>query len=216
MLDGVVSILSHHASSFLVSGVRPSRMGNGHATIAPYDTFTASDGDFFLAVGNDEQFERLCGAMGSPDLLEQPAFATNPARVANRAELRERLSPLLAAHPRAHWIDVLTGAGVPCGAVRELPEVFADPQVVAREMVQSVAHAAAGMVKVLGVPITLSETPGAVRTAPPTLGQHTAAILEELGLDAGALQQLRQSEWSPGALPFPAPGAGRDRAARLR
>jgi crotonobetainyl-CoA:carnitine CoA-transferase CaiB-like acyl-CoA transferase len=192
MLDGIVSILSHHASSFLAAGLRPVRLGNGHATIAPYDTFPASDGDFFLAVGNDEQFRRFCGVTGLPELTEDSAFATNPARVGNRGALRQRLLPVLASRPRAHWIESLNRAGVPCGEVRELPEVFADPQVLAREMVQSVSHATAGVVKVLGIPIKLSDTPGSVRMAPPTLGQHTDAVLREIGCDEEAIARLRR------------------------
>jgi len=194
MLDAVVSILSHHASSFLATGMRPTRLGNGHATIAPYDTFAAEDGEFFVAVGNDEQFKRLCGAMGMTGLIEEADFATNPARVVNRATLRQRLSPVLARRPRAHWLEVLTTAGVPCGDVRELPEVFADPQVLAREMVQTVEHATVGALKVVGVPIKLSETPGSVRTAPPVLGQHTRDILQELGLGGEDIDSLRRDK----------------------
>jgi crotonobetainyl-CoA:carnitine CoA-transferase CaiB-like acyl-CoA transferase len=191
MLDGVVSLLSYHASMYLTTATRSGRLGNRHATIAPYDTFSAADGDFFLAVGNDEQFRRLCAAAGLPGLNDEAAFATNPARVVNHAELRRRLTPVLQAHPRAHWIEVLTNAGVPCGAVREVPEVLGDPQVLARNMVEAVEHATAGTLKVLGVPIKLSDTPGSVRTAPPTLGQHTSAVLGELGLNETDIARLR-------------------------
>src|SRR6185503_5724632 len=99
--------------------------------------------------------------------------ATIPSRVVHHRELRERLVPVLQQHPRAYWSEVLTGAGVPCGAVRNVPDALSDPQLAARNMIEAVEHAAAGTLKVLGVPIKLSETPGSVRTAPPTLGQHT-------------------------------------------
>lgn len=191
MLDGVISILSYHASMHLTANIRSSRVGNRHATIAPYDTFATADGEFFLAVGNDDQFRRFCAAAGVASLWEDPRFATNPTRVVHHAELRQRLSPVLASRPRAHWIEILTDAGVPCGDVRDVPEALADPQILAREMIQSVEHATAGMLKVVGVPIKLSETPGAVRSAPPTLGQHTDAILRELDIRDDEIARLR-------------------------
>jgi formyl-CoA transferase/CoA:oxalate CoA-transferase len=194
MLDGIVSVLSYHASMYLTTATKSGRLGNRHATIAPYDTFTAADGEFFLAVGNDDQFRRLCQAAGLASLCDEAAFATNPARVVHHAELRARLAPALRSRPRAYWIEVLTEAGVPSGAVRDVDEVLGDPQVLARDMVAAVEHATAGTLKVLGVPIKLSETPGSVRTAPPTLGQHTTAVLRELGIEDGDIAALRREK----------------------
>lgn len=191
MLDSVASILSYHASMQLTTGTRSSRVGNRHVTIAPYDIFSAGDGDFFLAVGNDEQFQRLCAVLEQPAICSDPAFATNPARVVNHVPLRRRLAPIFASRPRGHWTEVLTRAGVPCGAVRDVAEALADPQLLAREMVQAVEHATAGTLRVLGVPIKLSETPGSVRSAPPVLGQHTVSILREIGLADGDIERLR-------------------------
>jgi formyl-CoA transferase len=193
MFDGVVSLLSHHASMYLATGTRTRRMGNGHATISPYDTFAASDGDFFLAVGNDEQFVRFCNAAALQELPFDPRFATNPLRVANDAELRALIVPVLRARTRGEWLMVLTEAGVPCGSVRDVPDVLADPQVLARKMIAVVEHVAAGPLKVLGVPMTLSDTPGSVRTPPPILGQHTEPVLRELGMDDPAIARLRRA-----------------------
>ena len=119
---------------------------------------------------------------GLQALLAEERFATNPARVVHHRELRERLVPVLREHSRAHWNDVFSRAGVPCGAVRDVPDALSDPQLLARHMIEAVEHAAAGTLKVLGVPIKLSETPGSVRTAPPMLGQHTMQVLGELGM----------------------------------
>ena len=192
MLDGVVALLTYHSSMHLVANTSSPRVGNGHATIAPYDTFKAADGEFFLAVGNDEQFRRFCDAAELRELVSDRRFATNPARVEHRTELAARLEPVLTQHPRRRWIALLTEAGVPCGEVREVAEALADAQLIARQMIESVEHATIGPMKTLGLPIKLSETPGAVRTAPPTLGQHTAAVLTELGLDAAEIEALRQ------------------------
>jgi formyl-CoA transferase len=192
MFDGVVSLLSYQASASLNAAVTPSRMGNRHPQIAPYDVLAAADGDFLLAVGNDEQFKRLCAETGLDMLVTDERFATNPARVIHYPQLRDRLDVALRERTRADWIKQLTAAGVPCGAVREIPEVLGDPQIDAREMIAAVEHAAAGTVKVLGVPLKLSDTPGSVRTAPPRLGQHTDGVLRELGLAADDIDALRR------------------------
>jgi crotonobetainyl-CoA:carnitine CoA-transferase CaiB-like acyl-CoA transferase len=191
MMDAVVSLLSYQASAYLNAGTTPRRIGNRHPTIAPYDTFAAADGDFFLAIGNDQQFTRFCGVAGLVDLPGDPRYATNPARVVNYDALRAVVAAALATRPRAVWIAALTAAGVPCGAVRDIPGVLADPQVAARRMIEAVEHVAAGSVRVLGVPIKLSDTPGAVCTAPPRLGEHTDAVLDELGLAAEEISALR-------------------------
>jgi crotonobetainyl-CoA:carnitine CoA-transferase CaiB-like acyl-CoA transferase len=194
MLDGVVSLLTYHASMHLVANTSSTRVGNGHATIAPYDTFTAADGDFFLAVGNDDQFRRFCAAAGLQTLVADARFATNPARVEHREALRAQLDPVLRRRARAEWIAMLTESGVPCGDVRAVAEALADSQLLARQMIESVEHATIGQMKVLGVPIKLSDTPGSIRNAPPTLGQHTTAVLTELGLDHLEIQTLRDGK----------------------
>ena len=134
----------------LTANIRSRRVGNRHATIAPYDTFGAADGEFFLAVGNDDQFRRFCaaagrrGAAGGSEVRDESRARREPHRAARAAVA----DPVRAA--AAYWIEVLTEAGVPCGAVRDVPEALADPQILAREMIQSVEHVAAGMLKVRG------------------------------------------------------------------
>ena len=193
LYDAVISLLSYQASAALNASTVPSRIGNRHPQIAPYDLFPAADGDFFLAVGNDQQFTRLCAVAGVPALAADPRFASNPARVANGDALRACLTDALKARGRSHWITALTTAGVPCGAVRDVREALHDPQVEARDMIAAVEHAAAGIVRLLGVPLKLSDTPGAIRTAPPALGQHTDAVLTELGLTDTDIAALRRS-----------------------
>jgi formyl-CoA transferase/CoA:oxalate CoA-transferase len=181
MLDAVTALLSYQASSAFATGAVPERMGNRHPSIAPYDTFAAADGDFVLSVGNDDQFRRLSQVLGRPELAVDPRFTTNANRVANHVALREELSPLLGARTRNNLVQALTAAGVPSGAVRTVAEALADPQLAAREMIVPLEHLTAGPIRVLGTPLKLSDTPPAVRTPPPALGQHTAAILAELG-----------------------------------
>ena len=178
MLDAVAALLTYQAGNFFASGKVPTRLGNRHPSIAPYETFAASDGDFVLAVGNDEQWRTFCAAA---EINEDPRFATNRQRVTAYDELRPVIADRLRTRPRQQWIERLTAAGVPCGSVRNLQELFDDPQLAAREMIARVEHATIGALRTLGVNVKLSGTPGSVRTAPPTLGQHTDAVLRELG-----------------------------------
>ncbi|HVG70556.1 MAG TPA: CaiB/BaiF CoA-transferase family protein [Vicinamibacterales bacterium] len=191
MLDGVISLLSYHASIYLTTGAESRRVGNRHATIAPYDTFPTADGELFLAVGNDNQFQRFCKAAELQKLLEDERFSTNPRRVANEASLKEIIEPVMRKRKRDEWIAALADAGVPCGAVRSVPEALSDPQVSTRRMVEAVEHAVLGSMKVLGTPIKLSDTSASVRSAPPTLGQHTDTVLAELGLSGADITALR-------------------------
>ncbi len=193
MLDATAALLTYQAGNYFATGDVPGRLGNRHPTIAPYETFATADGDLALAVGNDSLWQAFCRAAELPDLGADARFATNALRVANYAALKARLDPAFASRTRADWTARLVEHGVPCGGVRAIDEVFADPQTIHREMVATVPHATLGQVKVTGVPVKLSETPGSVRTGPPTLGQHTAAILDELGYDHEAVRALADS-----------------------
>jgi crotonobetainyl-CoA:carnitine CoA-transferase CaiB-like acyl-CoA transferase len=189
MLDSVVALLTYQAGIYFANNAAPPRLGNRHPTIVPYETFRASDGEFVLAVGNDEQWKRFCGVAG---LDGDVRFATNRLRVVNYDELKPILDQRLRSRTRAHWMAQLNAAAVPCGSVRDLKEVFADPQLIARAMIAELQHPKAGTLNVLGTPLKLSDTPGAVRTAPPTLGEHTESVLtQDLGLTSSEVASLR-------------------------
>ena len=192
MLDATVALLTYQAGNYFASGKVPARLGNRHPSIVPYETFSASDGEFVLAVGNDEQWRRFCAVA---ELPADERFTTNRQRVSGYDALRPFVADRLREMPRQFWIDGLTKAGVPCGSVRNFDELFSDPQLDAREMIAMVEHATIGPMKALGIPIKLSDTPGAVRTPPPTLGQHTNAVLgRDLGFSADAIAALRRQQ----------------------
>ena len=189
MLDSVAALLTYQAGIYFATDTAPRRMGNRHPTIVPYETFAASDGDFVIAVGNDGQWQRFCRATG---IEPGERFATNRQRVTEYDELRPILAARLSTGTRAHWIEQLKAAGVPCGSVRDLQELFADPQMAARAMIAEVDHTTLGVLRVLGTPFKLSDTPASIRRPPPTLGEHTQSILtNDLGRtreDLAALQ----------------------------
>jgi crotonobetainyl-CoA:carnitine CoA-transferase CaiB-like acyl-CoA transferase len=189
MLDSVMALLTYQAGNFFASGRVPGRLGNRHPSIVPYETFEASDGEFVLAVGTDDQWKKFCALAG---LAEDDRFTTNRQRVTNYDDLRPLVAARLRQKPRQHWIERLGEAGVPCGSVRNFEELFADPQVVAREMVAQLQHPTIGAMRVLGVPMKLSETPGAIESPPPRLGEHTDDVLtRDLGCDANSIAKLR-------------------------
>jgi len=193
MLDTVASLLTYQAGIVFATGTSPGRMGNQHPSIAPYDTFATADGEFVLAVGNDEQFRRMAALLQEPWLSADPRFATNSDRVHHYDALRAELRRVFATWKRDAVVRALTDAGVPCGAVRSVTETLADPQLAARDMIVPITHAVAGDIRVLGNPLKLSATPPEIRTAPPALGQHTDAILEgDLGLRQEEIARLRR------------------------
>jgi crotonobetainyl-CoA:carnitine CoA-transferase CaiB-like acyl-CoA transferase len=189
MLDSVAALLTYQAGIYFATNRAPGRMGNRHPTIVPYETFSAADGEFVLAIGNDDQWRRFCRVAGIED---DERFATNRQRVVAYDQLRPLLAERLRRESRRYWIEGLTAAGVPCGSVRDLAELFADPQVAARAMIEEVQHATVGPLRVLGTPLKLSETAASIRTPPPRLGEHTASVLTaEAGVTATELEALR-------------------------
>ncbi len=194
MLDTHVAWLANQGMNYLASREDPTRLGNQHPNIVPYQVFPTQDGYVVLSVGNDPTFKRFCEAFDLAHLLADPRFATNAERVRNRQLVTDTLTPVMQAHPTAWWIERLERLGVGCGPINQLSQVFADPQVQARGMVVRMPHAAApDGVDVIANPVRLSETPAAYRLPPPTLGEHTDSVLSErLGLDAAALAGLRE------------------------
>jgi crotonobetainyl-CoA:carnitine CoA-transferase CaiB-like acyl-CoA transferase len=194
MLDATAALLTYQAGIYFATGQAPAPLGNRHPTIVPYETFAAEDGDFVVAVGNDEQWRRFCSVIEAPDLAGDPRFATNRGRVANYEALRPALAERLRRRNRAAWVEALKREAVPCGSVRDIGEVLQDEQLEARGMIERLDHLTAGMIRVLGVPIKLSDTSGSVRTPPPLLGQHTVSILSrDLGLTGEEIEALRSS-----------------------
>ncbi|MEP4034847.1 CaiB/BaiF CoA-transferase family protein [Roseibium polysiphoniae] len=194
LFDSQISWLINQGVAHLVSGEIPGRLGNGHPTIVPYETFPASDMSFILAVGNDSQFKKFCVVAGAPALAEDPRFAANADRVRNRKDLVPLIRRLTIEKTAAEWIELLEREGVPCGPVNDLGSVFTDPQVLARNMKISMPHELSGSVDLIGSPIRMSKTPVAYRRSPPTLGEGTEDVLTSLlGLTDDDIRQLSAS-----------------------
>jgi formyl-CoA transferase len=192
LLDVQVAMLANMGSNYLASGNAPKRWGNAHPNIVPYQTFATADGHIIVAVGNDGQYAKFVEAGGRSELARDERFATNPMRVRNRDVLVPILAEMVATKTRDEWIDLLEAAGVPCGPINNLDDVYVNPQVVARELRADLPHPCGGDVKLVQSPMKLSSTPVRCDMAPPTLGQHTEEVLEELlGHDAAAIAALR-------------------------
>src|SRR6201996_1037853 len=179
LLDVQIACLANQTANYLIGGTVPRRMGNAHPNIVPYQDFPTADGDMILAVGNDGQFAKFCEVAGKAEWSRDERFATNPARVKHRAELIPLMRQTTVMRTTHEWIVALEAAGVPCGPINRLDEVFADPQVVARGLRIALPHAVAGTVPGVANPIRLSASPVAYDRGPPVLGEHTAEELEQ-------------------------------------
>src|SRR5476649_1779765 len=179
LLDVQVAALGNQAANFLCGGKVPQRMGNAHPNIVPYQDFPTADGDMILAVGNDGQFAKFCEVAAKAEWARDARFSTNAARVKHRAELIPLLRQTTVMRTTHEWIAALESAGVPCGPINRLDEVFADPQVVARGLRIDLPHAVAGTVPGVANPIRLSASPVAYDRGPPVLGEHTAEVLKQ-------------------------------------
>ena len=192
LLDVQVACLANQAMNYLATGSNPRRMGNAHPSIVPYQDFPTADGHMILAIGNDGQFARFCEVAGRPELAADARFATNRARVENRAELIPLLNEITVTRTTTEWIGKLEARAVPCGPINGLAEVFVDPQVQARGLAVKMPHPEAGEVPLVASPIRLSKTPVEYRRAPPLVGEHTDEILADLGVDAAGIARLRE------------------------
>ena len=193
MLDTSVATLSMQGLNYLTSGVAPPRYGNAHPNIVPYQVFATTDGHIILAVANDGQFDRFCEFANVVDLCKDPRFSTNVERVRNREQLIPKLTEIIAGKPSRHWLDGLEAQNVSCGPINTIDQVFADPQVQAREMEIAMAHPLTeNPVRLIGSPLKMSATPPSYDHTPPLLGEHTDAVLGELlGMDGDELAALR-------------------------
>jgi crotonobetainyl-CoA:carnitine CoA-transferase CaiB-like acyl-CoA transferase len=195
LLDSQVALMSYVASNHLVSGKLPGRYGNGHPNIVPYQSFKARDQYFAFAAGNDRQWAKFCEAVERPEWISDDRFATNRARVQNRALVVETLSDLFTMRDASEWMQLCDGIGIPSAPINNMAQVFSDPHVQEREMLLRVEHPTDGQVPLVGTPFRIPTAPVQVRYPPPVLGQHTEEVLKDfLDFDDQAIQDLYDQE----------------------
>ena len=194
LLDSQVAWLTYRAGAYLDSGEIPKPLGSGHPAIVPYQAFKAKDIYIIIAVGNDQLWVKFCKTVGLEEVMDDPKFATNAKRVENREGIIKIVGDLIATKNGDEWLSILTDAGIPCGPINTVDRIFSDPQVLHRQMLQELDHPKAGRIKVTGTPVKLSDTPGEIKSPPPSLGEHTHEILAGLGYSDQEVKQLQQEE----------------------
>ncbi|AXE98393.1 CaiB/BaiF CoA transferase family protein [Paraburkholderia hospita] len=195
LLDVQIACLANQATNYIVGGVVPRRIGNAHPNIVPYQDFPTADGHMIIAVGNDSQFASLCTALGKPEWGKDERFASNPRRVKNRNELIAMICGITVSRATGDWIAAMEAAGVPCGPINNLDQVFEDPQVQSRNVRIEMSHPLAKHVALVANPIRMSESPVQYRQSPPTLGQHTGEVLQDwLDMAAADIDELRRTK----------------------
>ena len=192
LFDSQLSALVNVASNYLISGMVPKRLGNQHPNVVPYQPFETKDGEMVVAVGNDGQFQKLCTALGLPELSTDERFVTNELRLRHRESLEKILTNTFRQKTSAEWQDILNRAGVPCGPINDLKAVFDEKQIEARNMLVHVEHPTAGTVPLVGSPLHYSRTPVSIRRHPPVVGEHTKEVLQELGLQEEEIEEMEK------------------------
>ena len=193
LLGSTLAVLVNQAQNAFVSGRSPGRRGNAHPNIVPYETFAAADGELAVGVGSERQWQRFCEALGLAELVADPRFRTNGDRVDHRAELRPILAARFLERTVEAWGAALEAAEVPWGRVADVGAAFASPEAAALDMSVEIEHPAFGVLRQVGIPLQFEATPASIRSAPPLLGEHTEAILGELGYDRAAVAALREA-----------------------
>ena len=192
LLEAAMALTVWESTEYWVTGRAPKPLGSAHRLSAPYQAIRARDGYFTVGANTDKLFEGFCQAIDRPDLLEDPRFASRSERLERRAALVAEIEKTTVVEDRACWLERLDQAGVPSGPINSYPEALADPHTLARQLVVDLVHPEAGPIKALGVPVKLSETPGAVDRPAPLVGQHTAEVLSELGYSPAEQRDLRE------------------------
>jgi crotonobetainyl-CoA:carnitine CoA-transferase CaiB-like acyl-CoA transferase len=203
LLDGMISTLTYQAMSYFATGKSPTRMGTRHPSIVPYETFATKDGFVNIGAANEKQWQNLCRALGFPELALDPRFDTMAGRLTNYTELRAILDAALRKLTRAETFELLAKYELPVGPINTVAEVLEDPHIHAREMVQELTHPEYGPLRYVGIPVKLSDTPGGLQFPPPRFGEHNRDILQELGYDGRAIDQLATGHVIAQAEPAP-------------
>jgi len=189
--DGLLSLLTYQAQNWWAGGERPRRLGNAHPSIVPYQTFRAADGWINVGAANDRQWRALCERVGREEWIDDPRFATNGDRLVHRDTLVPQLEEIFARRPAREWLEVLGEAGIPAGRIRPVPEALESAEAQHREMVVEVEAGGGEPLRLLGIPVKLSATPGGIRRPPPRLGEHTEEVLTEIGYDSSSIESMR-------------------------
>lgn len=191
LMDCQLSLLTFQGGIYFMTGVSPTRKGNQHPTICPYETFRASDRYINIAVGNDALWQKFCDLLGLGEMRDHPDFSTNPARVRNRDKLFPIIQEKIGRRDSAYWLDRFEQSGIPAGPILSVEEALTHPQSEAREMVLTVNHPALGPLRQIGLPVKLSSTPGEALSPPPLLGEHTDGVLRDLGYSPEEIRFMR-------------------------